>query len=224
MSIRIVCLVFCVLSLTACHPEASTPTAESSPEPDLAPAVTPDPVDDESLYPEPSTSPEDVSPAERRANDGWPAIICPPPTNACYLAASKGPPCVYVPVACDDGIACTMDSCNASPLASCVHDASACECRLNTDCDDLLECNGIEACVDGACVAGNSLSDGTPCDDGDRFTLEDICHTGTCQGLLPLVCAAPACQGAMNPGWPRSFLSKVATVSYPAIAARSVMM
>ncbi len=46
-------------------------------------------------------------------------------------------------------------------------------CILDLECGDHDPCDGIERCVDGACVAGAPV----PCDDGDPCT-SDRCETG----------------------------------------------
>ena len=75
------------------------------------------------------------------------------------------------PVNCDDGVACTTDTCN--PVGgACGHTAN------NAFCDDGLACNGLETCdaVQG-CVAGQFIN----CDDGVACTA-DTCNEpgGTC--------------------------------------------
>ncbi len=69
---------------------------------------------------------------------------------------------------CDDGIACTTDSCNEG-TDSCDHTAN------NAACDDGLYCNGAETCnVSTGCQAGT----GPNCDDGIACTV-DSCNEGT---------------------------------------------
>ncbi len=52
------------------------------------------------------------------------------------------------PMACDDGVACTIDDCDEL-LDACIHDPR------NSLCDDGAWCNGVEACDrDDGCVAG----------------------------------------------------------------------
>ena len=67
------------------------------------------------------------------------------------------------PLDCNDGIACTVDSCD--PVAGCMHEAR------NTLCDNGLWCDGTETC-DAllGCVAGTSPN----CDDGVSCT-DDLC-------------------------------------------------
>ncbi len=49
------------------------------------------------------------------------------------------------------------------------------ECERNADCADGNECNGIERCVRGACVAGTPID----CDD-DLACTDDSCSDGMC--------------------------------------------
>ncbi len=92
---------------------------------------------------------------------------------------------------CDDGVSCTVDSCQAD---ACVHtpDHSLCSgdercdlaagclpasCSQDSECSDGLVCNGVETCEDNVCVAGEPIA----CDDGIDCTV-DSCDemTGTC--------------------------------------------
>ncbi len=82
---------------------------------------------------------------------------------------------------CDDGVDCTVDSCDEEADA-CAHQpdhdrcaagelcdpeqgCTAAPCDQDADCDDGLWCNGAETCVDGACQAGSApdCDDGVPC-------------------------------------------------------------
>lgn len=98
---------------------------------------------------------------------------------------------------CDDVNPCTSDSCDEAadvcvfadtsdacgpgqlcdPKAGCYTPA---ECRFDSDCDDGLVCNGIEACVDDVCAPGDPVV----CDDGVECT-SDACLelTGGCQSV-----------------------------------------
>jgi hypothetical protein len=80
---------------------------------------------------------------------------------------------------CDDGDACTVDTCN--PAAGCVHQDTACptSCGPGDDgsrCSDGTACTVGDTCAGGACV-------GAPvnCDDGDP------CTTDTCDAALGCV-------------------------------------
>ncbi len=71
-------------------------------------------------------------------------------------------------VNCNDGVACTADSCNEG-TASCDNAAN------NANCDDGLFCNGAETCdAVNDCLAGTDPCAGQVCDEG----------TGTCVGCL----------------------------------------
>lgn len=82
--------------------------------------------------------------------------------------------CVSGPATlCDDGNACTDDSCDSS--SGCIF--------TNNDanlCDDGNVCNGVEACNAGACVGGVALvcDDANPCTD-DSCDLVDGCLYAT---------------------------------------------
>ena len=104
---------------------------------------------------------------------------------------------------CDDGNACTDDSCDVE--AGCLNEVNDVECddgdpcTVNdqcgqgecvgapVDCDDSNDCT-VDFCApaDGECVhAFNS----DPCDDGDDCTLEDYCHQGVCvAGSIKDIC------------------------------------
>ena len=91
------------------------------------------------------------------------------------------------------------------------------QCRLDNECDDSNVCNGTETCEAFSCLAGSALicplptqcttsscnpasgcqvalvPDGTPCDDDDHFTGNDICSAGTCTGEV-LECSQAQCE------------------------------
>lgn len=104
--------------------------------------------------------------------------------------------CVGQPVVCDDGNACTADSCDKTK--GCIFTA------LNgLACDDKNACTGNDKCTSGLC-AGQSVNcdDGNvctndscdkaagcvhsvntvPCDDGNTCTTGDVCQSGKCVG------------------------------------------
>jgi hypothetical protein len=114
--------------------------------------------------------------------------------------------------ACDDGNACTSDSCAAN--GQCAHEAVSCEdgnpCTMNVcdasagclsvpdpaaSCDDGNACTAQDACVGTTCrgtaVAG-CCATSTDCDDGNACT-DDTCANGHCANT-PRDCAvANAC-------------------------------
>ena len=83
--------------------------------------------------------------------------------------------------ACDDGNACTLDSCD-SGTGTCLN----LPLPAGTACLDGLVCNGNEACnASGQCVAGSPLS----CDDGDLCNGTESCDAVLgCQAGSPLIC------------------------------------
>ncbi len=115
------------------------------------------------------------------------------------------------PVQCDDGVPCTVDTCNDL--------IGACEYLPDdTVCDDFLVCNGAatcdatvgcvagpapdctaldDACNVGACVEGaggcvaTPVADGTGCDNGDACA-GDACVGGVCDPVTPCGPAPPS--------------------------------
>jgi hypothetical protein len=129
----------------------------------------------------------------------------------------SGGVCGGVAQVCNDGIACTTDSCSEQ-LGGCTTSSSACTCQTSADCNDGNPCNGIEtcnlqtlqcqpgkaldcsalndACNVGTCSATTGKCQATPkangatCDDGNACTQVSSCQAGACQGQNPVVCAA----------------------------------
>jgi hypothetical protein len=125
--------------------------------------------------------------------------------------------CGGAAVKCDDGVACTVDSCSEQ-LGGCTSNSAACACKTNPDCDDGNPCNGAETCnlqtlqcqpgkgvdcsaLNDACNAGtcspatgkclaSPKANGTTCDDGDLCTQGSSCQAGVCQGSSPVTCVA----------------------------------
>lgn len=118
-------------------------------------------------------------------------------------------------VSCDDGNACTDDTCVADgELPSCVNtnnDNNTCDDNdpLTIDdqctdgvcqgtppdpCEDIV-CDDGNACtvdvcavIDGEAACGtNNAENGTKCDDNDPLTTDDLCIDGTCMGI-PATC------------------------------------
>jgi hypothetical protein len=84
--------------------------------------------------------------------------------SACTVDTCEGCTCEHRAATCDDGNACTADSCD--PVAGCQH----ADLPDGTACGDGDVCNGDETCVAGACAPGTPIT----CDDGDA------CTTDTC--------------------------------------------
>lgn len=103
---------------------------------------------------------------------------------------------------CDDGLACTLDSCNAM-TGTCLHDMSALEgmscsdgngctsndtCRsgicvagISKICDDANVCTS-DSCdvVSGSCIYDTGTMNGATCSDDDACTTNDVCIQGSC--------------------------------------------
>jgi hypothetical protein len=113
---------------------------------------------------------------------------------------------------CDDGFACTIDTCVVGNVCDHVALDSACaaeercvvgrgcvssiptECELDADCDDGAICNGTERCLGPAgertCVAGSAFD----CDDGNT------CTTDACDDAIEgcRYTAAPGCDAGTS--------------------------
>jgi len=109
--------------------------------------------------------------------------------------------------ACDDGDACTVDSCE--PETGCTHEPI----DVAAECDDGNPCTADSCDAEQGCVHDGSGVDAA-CDDGDACTADDVCQgdaAGTCAGE-PLaadacddgnVCTADSCdaeQGCVHDG------------------------
>lgn len=132
-----------------------------------------------------------------------------PGGNVCTTDVCAAGVCIHPPNTCDDGIACTVDSCD--PILGCQ--------ATNSDplCDDGEECTS-EVCDPQSgdpttgCVT-TPVADGTVCDDDSVCTTDDQCQGGFCvpQGD-PLQCddgdectwndcdAQLGCMNSENPG------------------------
>jgi len=116
-------------------------------------------------------------------NDGNPCTV-----NDVYQSGI----CAGVPVTCDDGIACTTDSCNPA-TGGCVNTP------VDAACSDGNLCNGSEQC---SAVAGCLTGTPVNCDDGNSCT-SDVCdaQNGCLNSILPdatpcgtgLTCQAGSC-------------------------------
>lgn len=137
--------------------------------------------------------------------------------------------CGGVPRECDDGLACSQDSCNESQ-GGCVANKESCPCTQDRDCSDGNACNGMETCdpLSLTCLSGAALScggldtactigqcnptdgscqalprpSGTSCSDGNPCTLNDRCTAGLCSGTAITCTAKDACHeaGVCDPG------------------------
>lgn len=108
-----------------------------------------------------------------------------PGGNVCTTDVCAAGVCTHPPNTCDDGVDCTVDSCD--PILGCQ--------TTNSDplCDDGEECT-IDVCDPGSGdpqtgCATSFAADGTACDDDSMCTTDDQCVAGACvpQGA-PLQC------------------------------------
>ncbi|MFQ5463759.1 MAG: hypothetical protein ACE5E5_14175, partial [Phycisphaerae bacterium] len=105
-------------------------------------------------------------------------------------------------VNCDDGLACSIDTCNEL--------TDACD-HVDNDalCDDGLYCTGVETCLAGVCQAGMPVDcdDALPCtvdtcneaqDSCDNVSSDVLCDDGLfCNGGE--TCLAGTCQAGVDP-------------------------
>jgi hypothetical protein len=121
------------------------------------------------------------------------------PADACIVDAtcSETSICEGVPLECEDGNDCTVNTCN--PSRGCVFtpldDGTACDdgntctvddtCRAGlcisgeSPCDDDDPCTDTSCNADGTC---NVTFNTAPCDDGDACTIDSVCDEGVCGG------------------------------------------
>jgi hypothetical protein len=117
-------------------------------------------------------------------------------TATIRMQTGNGLGCVHTPVNCDDGNACTEDSCD--PVKGCVHmpitcnDNNACttdSCNPSTGCVYTpVNCDDGQICTIDACVAATGQCTHTPvnCDDGNACTA-DSCIQALAPNTAPCV-------------------------------------
>lgn len=89
--------------------------------------------------------------------------------------------CAHAPRVCDDANPCTLDSCDAA--TGCVPTPLP----VGTACDDGNACTAGDACDASARCAGTDEPAGLPCDDLNGCTSADACNgAGTCLGVPQL--------------------------------------
>ncbi|MEZ4265985.1 MAG: hypothetical protein R3F39_06370 [Myxococcota bacterium] len=110
----------------------------------------------------------------------------------CDVSASQT---AWTAVSCDDGDACTVDSCDAvngcsqkaGPAGSC--------CKFASDCLAAGLVAGaceVVSCKAGSCqVVSDETANGKACDDGSACTIDDTCQAGGCTGGVPKSCVKP---------------------------------
>jgi uncharacterized repeat protein (TIGR01451 family) len=129
---------------------------------------------------------------------------CTPATGCANTAASNGTACTdgnacngaetcqagtctpAAPLNCDDGNACTTDSCN--PVSGCSHTyIAACQtCTVNLNCNDANPCT-TDVCNSGQCL-NVAVADGTACSDGSLCNGIETCVAAACTPGTPLDC------------------------------------
>jgi len=141
-----------------------------------------------------------------------PGGLCMRGVTACVSPTEVG--CVDDgPKLCDDGDACTLDSCDKL-TGACLHEPGGVE---GLACDDGDACSRRDVCRGGVCTGEDPVScapsdqchdtgecdpqTGTcsdparpedhPCDDGDACTRSDGCRSGVCVGSDLLECPPP---------------------------------
>ena len=133
---------------------------------------------------------------------------CNADSSACTAndACKDGKCAAGIALSCDDGNACTKDSCdaqkgcNSEPQAdlACEADGSACTtsdtckqgaCTAGTpvDCDDAKPCT-TDGCDPATGKCSNTLVVGLGCDDGDVCTHTDLCSAGGACGGTARAC------------------------------------
>ena len=121
--------------------------------------------DAETMQPGAETTPPDAG-AEDAPADVSAAVDAEPPDAAAQDeatdASADAPPKACQPADCDDGNACTTDTCDA--VGTCAHENNKAPCSTGS------LCVSNDMCADGVCVAGKAVN----CDDGNVCT-KDAC-------------------------------------------------
>jgi hypothetical protein len=118
---------------------------------------------------------------------------------------------------CDDGIDCTIDSCDEDGTCSNIPDNDLCEylemcdldegcvpiddeCIVSADCDDEIDCT-IDECLDGTCY---NTADDTLCESDNPCIVDEFCDVdnGGCYEGNTMICeqsGAPCAETVCNP-------------------------
>ena len=116
------------------------------------------------------------------------------PSSGCYYDTET---------VCDDDNGCTIDSCDKDTgcKSEAVPDGTGCDdgdpCTGGDSCSagvclpgsEEPECDDSNECTTDSCVTGTGceyapVEDGQSCEDGNEFTVGDICKSGYCKGTL----------------------------------------
>jgi len=93
-----------------------------------------------------------------------------------------------LPCVCDDGVSCTVDTCDAEN--QCISTIDPAFCFINMACVPAGSISPFNQCK--ACNPGESQEEYTdrcgPCDDGNQCTTADACSGGICLGGPPAQC------------------------------------
>ena len=144
---------------------------------------------------EDASAPDDVSGVEDAAIE--PARECTESTpcndlDPCTEDLCDDGVCVHTPIAeccttdgqCDDGVACTLDSCNTFTNTCSNNPEDNFCCLTSADCDDFDACS-FDACVNNQCLfvqqdeEGCSCAADALCDDNNPCTV-DTCEASSC--------------------------------------------
>ena len=93
---------------------------------------------------------------------------------------------------CDDGLGCTVDTCNGD--GTCTHTPTDGSCVIDGTCYVAGATNPTNPCQQ--CAPSSSQTNwspkpnGTSCNDGNACTRTDTCQAGSCTGSNPVVCTA----------------------------------
>lgn len=150
--------------------DASDAWADAAVDEDL---VAADVEDGEAIENANDTAADDTIPTEDIADAAAPDAGSPDSSDAVVLPDTSA----CTPQKCNDGLACTVDTCDAKGVCSHVIQAA---CVIGGMCLPVGP-NPADACQ--ACVAGGSAwtaQSGAACSDGNACTVGDSCAAGTC--------------------------------------------
>ncbi len=110
------------------------------------------------------------------------------PDTVCTSGVCVGGECGSVPLNCDDGLSCTVDSCGEE---GCDHAAAPDTCFIEGACyaaDAIAPESPCLRCAPSAPGAWSPAANGLACDDNEPCTPVDQCQAGACTGA-----GAPSC-------------------------------
>ena len=116
----------------------------------------------------------------------------------CNQSGPSGVCCNKTTTECNDGLACTTDSCTSTP-GTCTNTPTNGNCAIGGACYAGGTTNPTNQCQQ--CTVATSQTawtlkpTGTACDDGNANTVGDVCTNGTCAGVdhcIGVTCPAPA--------------------------------